>query len=420
MISSKRSQNRPGVRQILAPLPGGSIEHNRTLLAISLAVCGAYTGIAMIGPVRVLYAQAHGAALPIVGAMASAYLISNFVFQYPLGWLADRWGRKQVMLAGLLAQAGLALLYLPISDPLLFIVLRFLEGIAAAALLPAARALLIDSVPAEQQGAAFGIFGAFFNASFLLGPALGGLLASFSYSLAFVGAALVRLIGMALILLLIRGGTARRAVPAERMTLSGSLALLFGGPLVAAYLIAFGDYLYLGFDLTLTPLWMHDHLGASIAVIGLIYTAWAIPNSLCSPLGGRLADRRRRSSLILLFGLAQVPLYCSYGLAGLALLAGLLFALHGVVYAFIQPAIDAHLASFSGSAVRARVQGLYSTFGLIGAFVGSNIFIPLYVVNYRLPWFFMGLTYGLCVLTGGLLIRATEERHSGDRQAVRA
>ena len=98
---------------------------NRTLVAVSLTVCAAYIGVGMVGPVRVLYAQSRGASLVIIGAMASAYLISNFVFQYPVGWLADRWGRKQVLIVGLLAQAALSLVYLFISDPLLFVALRF-------------------------------------------------------------------------------------------------------------------------------------------------------------------------------------------------------------------------------------------------------------------------------------------------------
>src|SRR5438034_4020356 len=46
-------------------------------------------------PICVLFAQAHGASLAIIGAMASAYLISNFVFQYPSGWLADRWRSEE-------------------------------------------------------------------------------------------------------------------------------------------------------------------------------------------------------------------------------------------------------------------------------------------------------------------------------------
>src|SRR5205807_4898654 len=130
---------------------------NRTLLAVSLTVCAAYVGVGMVGPVRVLYAQSRGASLVIIGAMASAYLISNFVFQYPVGWLADRWGRKQVMVLGLLAQAFFSLVYLPITDPVIFVVLRFFEGIAAAAVLPPARALIAYAIPPEKRGEAYGV-----------------------------------------------------------------------------------------------------------------------------------------------------------------------------------------------------------------------------------------------------------------------
>src|SRR5947209_10381772 len=154
---------------------------NRTLIAISLSVGAAFIGIGMVGPVRVLFAQSHGASLAIIGAMASAYLISNFIFQYPSGWLADRWGRKPMMVCSLLGQAILSVIYLFIANPILFVVLRFAEGIVAAAFLPSARALITDAVPAEKRGEAFGIFGAFFNVGFLLGPGLGGLVAGLGY-----------------------------------------------------------------------------------------------------------------------------------------------------------------------------------------------------------------------------------------------
>ncbi len=73
---------------------------NRTLLAVSFVIFAAYTGIGMVVPVRVLYAQSVGASLGIISAMASAYLISNFAAQYPAGWLADRVGRKPLMVLG--------------------------------------------------------------------------------------------------------------------------------------------------------------------------------------------------------------------------------------------------------------------------------------------------------------------------------
>jgi MFS family permease len=384
---------------------------NRTLLAISLSVCAAYTGIGMVGPVRVLFAQSHGASLAIIGAMASAYLISNFVFQYPSGWLADRWGRKQVMVLGLAVQAVLSLLYLLITDPILFVALRFIEGMAAAAILPSARAMIIDVVPEEKQGEAFGIFGAFFNAGFLLGPGLGGLLAITGYASAFIGAAVFRVVAIVIVITLIPVARKERSDSRiEAVTPAIPYRALFALPLLGAYILAFGDYLYLGFDLTLMPLWMHDHLGASVAVIGIAYMAWAVPNIIFSPVGGRLADRFRRSLIIAIFGLAQVPLYFLYGAATMAIFVVVLFAIHGLFYAFIQPAVDAHLAASSRSTMRARVQGMYSTVGLMGAFFGANVFSPLYAVNYRLPLFTMGTLFGLCVIVGSVMVRISESR----------
>lgn len=380
---------------------------NRTLLAVSLAVFVAYTGIGMVGPVRVLYAQSQGASLAIIGAMASAYLVSNFLFQYPVGWLADRWGRKQVLVVGFLVQTILALAYLFIVDPLQFVFLRLLEGVAAAGVLPAARALIVDEVPPEKRGEAYGIFGAAFNAGFLLGPGLGGLLATTGYASAFMGAVVFRLFAIVITLTLIK---VKQPLPTATAKRSAAIPYrqLFTLPLVGAYLLAFGDYLYLGFDQTVMPLWMHDHLGASVAVIGFAYMMWAIPSMILSPFGGRMADRRRRSLLILIGGLAQVPLYIVYGLTSVVFLIVALFAIQSCFYAFVQPAVDSHVATASDSEVRARVQGMYSTVGLIGAFVGANIFSPLYGLNYRLPLFTLGIAYGLFILVGGSMIRFSE------------
>ncbi len=182
----------------------GRLLRNPMLLAVSLTVFASFTGLGMVNTVRVLYAQSHGASLGIISAMGSAYLIATFVFQYPAGWIADRWGRRQVMIVGLLAQAILTLLYLFVNDPITFIALRFLEGFAAAGIVPSARALITDSIPTEQQGEAFGLFNSFFNAGFLLGPGLGGLLATTGFANAFIGAILFRLLAIALLLTMVR------------------------------------------------------------------------------------------------------------------------------------------------------------------------------------------------------------------------
>jgi MFS family permease len=390
---------------------------NRILFAVSFAVGAAYTGIGMVSPVRALYARQQGASLEIIGAMASAYLIANFLAQYPTGWLADRWGRRRMMVLGLVAQALLSVAYIFITDPLLFVVLRAVEGLAAAPLLPSARALIADAVPDEQRGRAYGFFGACFNFGFLFGPAAGGLLASVGYASAFWGSALCRVAALVIVLLFVPNLRAPVATSGARSSGTPRRAI-FSLPLVGAYILAFGDYLYLGFDLALMPLWMHDHLGATVTVIGLAYVAWAIPSVVMTPVGGRLADRRRRSYLIIIFGLAQVPIYIVYGLATTAWLVVGFFAVHAVLYSFVQPAVDAQVSVDSQAEARGRVQGMYYTIGLMGAFVGANLLTPLYVLDFRLPLFVLGAGYGLCILAGGLLIRRAERRGLVGRSAA--
>lgn len=383
---------------------------NKTLLSVSLAVCAAYIGIGMVVPVRVLFAESQGASLAIIGAMASAYMISNFIFQYPSGWLADRWGRKPMMILSLLVQAALSLIYIFVTDPVLFVVLRFAEGIAAAAFLPSARALITDSISAEKRGEAFGLFGAFFNAGFLFGPALGGLLAGTGYDTSFIGAVVFRLAAVVLVIIMIKPGMQPMQQQAETK-IPLKLRELFAAPLSGSYLLAFGDFLYVGFDTTLVPLWMHDHLGATVAWIGVSYMLWSVPGIILAPLAGRIADRRKRSTMILIFGLAQVPLYVAYGLSNWFWLVAVLFLFHGTVYAFVQPAVDSHVASASMSYARARVLGLYSACGLIGGFVGASGLDILYSVNFRYPLFAIGIGYGTCVVIGGSMIRWWERKN---------
>jgi len=382
-----------------------SLRRNRSLLSLCLAAFAAYMGTGMVSTVRVLYVRSHGGSLGIISAMATAFLVSNFVCQYPWGWVADRWGRKPVLLVGLLAQAALSMLYLGVSDPALFVVIRVFEGAAAASILPSARAAIADLFPDDERGRAYGVFTAFFNLGFLFGPAAGGLLAGLSYVWVFMVAMGIRLISAAVVW---------RGLPAVRLPVQGSgqNATARGGllsiPLIAAYVIAFSDYLWIGFDLTLAPLWMRHHLGASITMIGVAYSVWALPSTLLVPLGGRMADRFPRWLLILTCGLGQLPMFGLYVLAHsiYPILVG--FALQAALYAVVSPALDAHVAASSPVGRRGCVQSTFTACGIMGALAGATVFVPLYAVDYRLPLVVQGTGYGVFILIGSTLIALSE------------
>ena len=394
-----------------------AILRNRSLLTLCLAVLAAYMGAGMVSTVRVLYVHSHGGSLGIISAMASAFLIANFAFQYPWGWLSDRWGRRPVILIGLVMQAAIVFSYLLVTNPVLFVVLRLFEGIGAATVLPAARAAIADIVPEKSRGEAYGLFSAFFNAGFLLGPAIGGFLAVIGYTWVFLLAAGLRLAAVVVVLLGLHETRVRRSAPREDS--KPAFASLFTLPLVAAYILAFGDYLWLGFDLTLAPLWMRQNLGASMPLIGLAYSVWALPSVLVTPFGGRLADRKRKSTLVLLGGLGQVPAYLVYIVSTTMLPVTIFFGVQACLYAIISPAVDSHVALSSPAESRGRVQSTYVATGLVGAFAGATIFTPLYSIDYRLPLIALGAGYGIFVLTGGLLVRISEFRLQKQREPAR-
>ncbi|HEV3308903.1 MAG TPA: MFS transporter, partial [Chloroflexota bacterium] len=335
---------------------------NRSLLTLCVAAFATYTGAGMVGAVRVLYVQSHGGSLVVISAMASAFLVANFVFQYPWGWLSDRWGRRQVLLVGMVAQCLFVAAYLFISDPALFVAVRFLEGAATASILPSARAAIADLVPDRERGRAYGTFSAFFNFGFLFGPAAGGLLAAVNFRLVFGLAVGLRVIGAVVIFAGLTGlpqsGPHARAAGTERIWKA-----LLSMPLVAGYIIAFGDYLWLGFDQTLAPLWMRHHLAASIWQIGLVYSLWAVPGVLLAPLGGRLADRYPRWLLILVAGLGQFPMYLGYVLAHSIYVIFALFPIQACLYAVVSPAVDAHVAGSAPEHIRARAQSTFTAVG---------------------------------------------------------
>ena len=183
-------------------------------------------------------------------------------------------------------------------------------------------------------------------------------------------------------------------------------------PLLAAYLIAFGDYLWIGFDLTLAPLWMRHHLGATITMIGVAYSVWALPSALLVPLGGRMADRYPRWLLILVFGLAQLPEYWLYVVSHSIVPVLFGFALQAAFYAFVSPAVDAHLAASSPPRWRGRIQSSYTAAGILGGLVGATVFVPLYAIDYRLPILGIAIGYGIVIVAGGAIIGLFVRRQS--------
>lgn len=137
-----------------------------------------------------------------LGWLGSAYAICQFVAAPGLGALSDRYGRRPVLLVCLLGSAlGYALFGLGGALWVLFTG-RIIDGLTGANFSILA-AYIADVTPPEQRSRYFGMFGATGGAGFIIGPALGGLLARFGYSVPAYVAAGVTLLSLVWGLLLL-------------------------------------------------------------------------------------------------------------------------------------------------------------------------------------------------------------------------
>ena len=383
---------------------GRSLLADRSLLLLLAGILVTFLGLGIIIPARVLYARDIGLSLFEIGAMASGFLLTNTVGQAPAGWLADRLGRKPMIVGGMAAQAVIAIIYVIVDAPWTFIALRALEGVGAAATMPAARAYVGDIAPPARRGEAYGWLGAALNGGLLFGPALGGWLAGLvSYEAAFIASAAGRLVAVVIVALLVPESAAHAARSASRRSAPTDWRRALTPLLIGGYCIAFGLGYASGIFFALWSLWLED-LGASLTIIGLTYTAFSLPSLALTPVAGWLADRVGRLPLIIGPGLADAALYLGYGLTTNVGLILALCAFQGVIYAFILPALDAYIADASPEEGRGGVQGLYNGASLFGSFLSAMLCTVLYGWQPLAPFIMLTIVVTVTISLGGLLV----------------
>jgi MFS family permease len=116
-----------------------------------------------------------------LGFVFTAGVVSQVVMLPLAGAVADRLGRRRVMLSAdvlrCAAQAGLAAALFTGRPPLwLFVLLAWLEGTGEAFFSPALDALTVEISPPDQLGNANALYGLAASAARIAGPALGGIL----------------------------------------------------------------------------------------------------------------------------------------------------------------------------------------------------------------------------------------------------
>ncbi len=180
-----------------------SAANKKTLFVISTVGVVNALGYGIIIPLQYAYVARFGLDPFWFGLLFAAFSLAQFISTPIIGRLSDRYGRKPLLLYSVLGTAlSFFLFAIAKSVPLLFIA-RILDGISGGNI-SVAQAVISDSTEKQDRAKWFGILGASFGFGFVFGPAIGGLLSGISLTAPFYFAAIISLIGSAIVFFALR------------------------------------------------------------------------------------------------------------------------------------------------------------------------------------------------------------------------
>jgi DHA2 family multidrug resistance protein len=108
----------------------------------------------------------------------TSYVIAAAIFTAPVGWLAARFGRKNLFIACLVGFTVTSMMCGVASSLTELVLDRFLQGMFGAALVPLSQSTMLDIYTVQQRGTAMSVWGMGVMVGPVIGPALGGYLTS--------------------------------------------------------------------------------------------------------------------------------------------------------------------------------------------------------------------------------------------------
>jgi len=173
-------------------------------------------GSSLVWPFQFIYiSRTLGLRLAPVATLITIASATGLAVSFFAGAIADRLGRKPVMIGAQTAQAVAWILMSRAHSYLGFLLPMTILAAAQPVYSVGSDVMMADLVPPAQRASGYSIMRTFSNVGIALGPAVGGFIVSRSYPLAFHGAAVVMLCYSGFLLLMVRETLPRRAALAR-------------------------------------------------------------------------------------------------------------------------------------------------------------------------------------------------------------
>ncbi len=271
-------------------------------------------GMPVIGPVLPVLQDVFTINNRDIGWMImSSYTLPALFFIPFTGYLADRFGKKNILIPSLFLFAVSGSLISLAQNADTVIVLRFIQGLGGSALLTLSPALVPDLFQGQERVKAMGYTGVTQGIGAGLLPMLGGLLASVTWYLPFLTAVVGLPIGLYLIIYLknVRPGV----LPKTGTYVRDAYENLVNKDVLQLCFFTFG-YVFIGFGafISYIPSYMNTTFNTGTILIGIIIATRTISGSICSAVLNKITTRFSSRTLLvfsfvlLMLGMSAVPL----------------------------------------------------------------------------------------------------------------
>ena len=346
----------------------------RAILTIAISAIALETALlGMVAPLLPEIESRTGAGDEALGLALAAYAIPILFISLPVGRLADRLGRRPLLLGGLVL-TGLGSILIATSGALApLLVGRAVQGLGSTLSWVAALALVSDLARPGRKGEAIGFALAANSLGAIGGPALGGIVGgTISFEAPFI---LVSCIAAAMFAAGFVVLPRAPATPTGEIEPRGTfVSLLRPAAAVPAIVAAVGAAL-LGLVDFVVPLDLDRRLGTSATTIGVIFAVVAMIDACASPPAGKAGDRfgRRPVALAgsLLMAGAGVLLAALGGLAGAWIALGVLTVGISAIFAAAVPWLDDTFGELDRGLAYGGLNLIYALGYTVGPLIGG-------------------------------------------------
>jgi MFS family permease len=377
-MENTNRKDRPGTK-ILDAL---ALSRDFSILMLSLAVVS--LGFGILSPIMPKFADQnlHMDAAQL-GTTYALFALSFALGMIPAGYMADRVGRKPLIIAGTLTFSLTTFALVLISTSWQFAILRVLEGLGAALVTPAAFALTIDLVPENKRGVAMGAEGTAQMLGGFGGPALGGILAGqVGFYYPFYIAAGLAAVCAGVVFLIREPGSHMADEKSSVLAMFGAWKRNFQQNKALAAVTTRGFVMGIVqalWNLGLIYYW-YDRLNMTETEVGIAISLELLAMLLATLPFGAMSDKHGRRPFILIGGALMVGGLLMNVWVREVWQVFVLSAIAGFGGAMSNPSVGAMLADVMLPSERGRVMGAYQMIQGFGNIVGFFALGYIYVV----------------------------------------